>query len=98
LKVPQKTKIFIWFLSRQELLTKDNLIKDLGRVVQNVCSFDAHESIEHLFLSLVLLRDQFEELFILFLIFVPQLILLICLGTGCEGSNSLGVCALLWAI
>jgi hypothetical protein len=60
----------MWFLSREELLTKDNIIKDLGPVVQNVCSV-MHMNPLNTFLSLVILRDQFEEFFILFLIFIP---------------------------
>ena len=36
LKLPLKIKIFLWHLGRGVTLTKDNLIKKIGMVVQNV--------------------------------------------------------------
>jgi hypothetical protein len=50
LKVPLKIRMFMWFLHRKVLLTKDNLTKRkwLGC---NKCAFcDQDESIEHLFI------------------------------------------------
>jgi hypothetical protein len=63
MKVPLKTKVFMWFLHRKEILTKDNLSKKSGSVVKsvvfvikrrpyNTCSFN------------VLLQELFGRLFI----------------------------------
>jgi hypothetical protein len=51
LKVPLKIKIFMWFLRRNVLLTRDNLIKRQWKGSKKCCFCDAEESIEHLFLS-----------------------------------------------
>jgi hypothetical protein len=51
LKVPLKIKIFMWFLRRKVLLTRDNLIKRQWKGSKKCCFCDAEESIEHLFLS-----------------------------------------------
>jgi hypothetical protein len=36
MKVPLKINIFMWFVHRKEILTKDNLVKDIGKGIQNV--------------------------------------------------------------
>jgi hypothetical protein len=51
LKVPLKIKIFMWFLRRKVLLTRDNLIKRQWKGSKKCCCCYAEESIEHLFLS-----------------------------------------------
>ena len=51
LKLPLKIKIFMWFLSKKVLLTKDNLVKRKWKGCTK-CSFcGAEETVEHLFLS-----------------------------------------------
>jgi hypothetical protein len=49
MKVPLKIKIFLWFLHRKEILTKDNLIRRnwVGR--ESCCFCDGKESIQHIF-------------------------------------------------
>jgi hypothetical protein len=51
LKVPLKIRIFMWFLNKKVLLTKDNLAKRkwTGSMKCAFCSSD--ESIEHLFIK-----------------------------------------------
>jgi len=51
LKIPQKIKIFMWFLHKKVLLTKDNLAKRnwKGNLHCSFCGND--ENIEHLFIS-----------------------------------------------
>jgi hypothetical protein len=36
LKIPLKIKIFMWFLNRKVLLTKNNLVNVIGMCVKNV--------------------------------------------------------------
>jgi hypothetical protein len=50
LKIPLKIKIFMWFLNKKVILTKDNLTKRNWSGCQKCCFCDSPESIEHLFL------------------------------------------------
>uniref|UniRef100_A0A453N948 Reverse transcriptase zinc-binding domain-containing protein n=1 Tax=Aegilops tauschii subsp. strangulata TaxID=200361 RepID=A0A453N948_AEGTS len=50
-KVPLKIKVFMWFVHKQVILTKDNLAKR-NWTGSTRCSFcDRDESIKHLFLD-----------------------------------------------
>jgi hypothetical protein len=51
IKIPLKIKIFMWFLSKKVLLTRDNLAKRNwnGNTKCSLC--DAEQSVEHLFIS-----------------------------------------------
>jgi hypothetical protein len=49
LNIPLKIKIFMWFLQKKVLLTKDNLAKRNWTGCQKCCYCDALESIDHLF-------------------------------------------------
>ena len=49
MKVPQKIKIFTWFLMRKEILTKDNLAKRNWDGSKKCCFCDQDETIQHLF-------------------------------------------------
>jgi hypothetical protein len=51
MKVPLKIKIFIWFLHRKVILTKDNLIKRNWVGNKTCCFCDNKESIQHLFFN-----------------------------------------------
>lgn len=51
LKIPLKIKIFMWFLSKKVLLTKDNLAKRKWNGCQKCCFCDSAETVNHLFLS-----------------------------------------------
>jgi hypothetical protein len=50
MKVPLKTKIFMWFLQKKEILTKDNLAKRNRLGCKKCCFCDHGESIHHLFI------------------------------------------------
>jgi hypothetical protein len=52
MKVPLKTKIFMWFVQRKEILTKDNLLKRNWLGSTKCCFCDHDESIQHLFYKL----------------------------------------------
>ena len=62
LKIPLKIKIFLWFLERGILLTKDNLAKKNWTGSQKYCGCNSNETIEHLFLP-VLMQEWFGGLF-----------------------------------
>ena len=51
LKIPLKIKIFMWFLHKKVLLTKDNLTKRNWNGCMKCCFCDSVETVEHLFLS-----------------------------------------------
>ena len=56
LRIPLKVKIFIWFLRRGVILTKDNLAKRNWRGNQNYCYCSKLESIQHLFFDCVVAK------------------------------------------
>ena len=49
IKVPLKIKIFMWFLHRKCILTKDNLLKRNWQGSKTCCFCDKDETIQHLF-------------------------------------------------
>jgi hypothetical protein len=49
MKVPLKIKIFMWFVYRKEILTKDNLIKRNWQGHTTCCFCDHEETVQHLF-------------------------------------------------
>src|SRR4051812_34001906 len=50
-KIPLKIKVFMWFLNKWVLLTRDNLAKRNWHGSKKCCFCDAEETVEHLFLS-----------------------------------------------
>jgi hypothetical protein len=50
MKVPFKIRIFIWFLYRRVLLTKDNLVKRKWQGSKMCYFYDQEETIQHLFI------------------------------------------------
>src|SRR6266498_358152 len=50
LKIPLTIKIFMWFLHKKVLLTKDDLAKRKWMGSTKCCFCDSEETIEHLFL------------------------------------------------
>jgi hypothetical protein len=51
MKVPLKTKIFMWFVQRKEILTKDNLLKRNWQGSSKCCFCDHDETVQHLFVK-----------------------------------------------
>ena len=49
IKVPLKIRIFMWFLHRKVILTKDNLLKRNWHGCKSCCFCDKDETIQHLF-------------------------------------------------
>jgi hypothetical protein len=56
MKVPLKIKVFMWFLHRRVILTKDNLINRNWNGNESCCFCDYKESIQHLVLNARLQR------------------------------------------
>jgi hypothetical protein len=49
LKIPLKIKIFLWYIQRGVILTKDNLVKRNSSESKKCCFCDLNETIQHLF-------------------------------------------------
>jgi hypothetical protein len=63
MKISLKTKIFMWFVQRKEILTKDNLFKRNWPGSTKCCFCEQNESIEHLFYKLSFRKKIFGKLF-----------------------------------
>ena len=103
-KVPLKIKVFMWFVHKQVILTKDNLIKH-NWTWPTRCSFcDRDETIKHLFFDCPLAKVLWRTVHIAFNITPLTTVDVVC-GTWLSGIEStlarhirVGVCALLWTI
>jgi len=49
LKIPLKIKIFLWYLQKWVILTKDNLIKRNWKGSQKCCFYNCNKTIKYLF-------------------------------------------------
>lgn len=71
IKVPLRIKIFMWFVQKGVVLTKDNLLKWswIGR--STCCYCDQNETIRHLFLDCPLAKLLWRTVYIAFNINPP---------------------------
>ena len=99
-----KIKIFLWFLNRKEILTKDNLIKRRWIGCKKCVFCDADESVEHLFIKCPFARDIWRLLHFTFNVYPPTSIANL-FGSWLNGIDSvtksrirIGVAAILWAL
>ena len=103
-KVPLKIKIFMWFLHRKVLLTKNNLIKRRSTGCKKCVFCDTDDSVEHLFISCPLARQIWRLIHFTFNITPPANITnlfgnwLNGVDKGTKANIRIGVCAFLWAI
>ena len=104
MKMPLKIKIFMWFLMRKEILTKDNLAKRNWDGSKKCCFCDQDETIEHLFLSCPLAKMVWR-IVSMALNLQPPTSINNLFGNWLRGVDKsekvqirVGVCALLWAI
>ena len=104
LKIPLKIKIFLWFLNRLVLLTKDNLAKRRWTRCKKCVFCDMEESVEHLFVSCQFAKIIWWLVYFKFNI-NPFTSISNMFGTWLNGIDSptkacicIGVSALLWAI
>lgn len=81
LKIPLKIKVFMWFLRKKVLLTRDNLAKRNWHGSKKCCFCDSEEIVEHLFLSCPFARLIWRIVFSTYNIH-HQPILPICLEIG----------------
>jgi hypothetical protein len=70
-KIPLKIKIFLWFLRRGVLLTKDNLAKRKWKGGTDCCFCNMQETIQHLFFDCLLARLVWGIVCITFDIRIP---------------------------
>ena len=63
LKIPFKIKIFLWYLQRGVILTKDNLAKKNWKGSQKCCGCNSNETIKHLFLDCPYVRMVWRIIF-----------------------------------
>jgi hypothetical protein len=63
LKIPLKIKIFLWYLQRGLVLTKDNLAKKNWKGRQKYCECNSNETIKHLFLDCPYVRMVWTIIF-----------------------------------
>ena len=100
-KVPLKIKVFMWFVHKQVILTKDNLAKH-NWTEPTRCSFcDRYETIKHFFLDCPLAKVLWQTVHIAFNI-TPLNSVSTLFGTWLNGIEAetarhirVGVCALL---
>ena len=85
-KVPMKRTVFMWFVHKQVILTKDNLIK-CNWTGPTRCSFcDQDETIKHLFFDCPLAK-YFGRQSTSLLISIHRILLTCYLGHGLMGLN-----------
>jgi len=103
-KVPLRIKIFMWFVHKQVILTKDNLLRRrwVGSSRCYLCVHD--ETIQHLFIDCPLAKLLWRSVHIAFNI-IPPVGIDALFGMWLNGVNPeiassilIGICALLWAI
>ena len=63
IRIPLKIKIFLWFLQRSVILTKDNLAKKSWKGNQKCISCNGNENINHLFLHCPLTKMIWRIIF-----------------------------------
>jgi hypothetical protein len=104
IKVPLRIKIFMWFVHKEVILTKDNLAKHNWEGSQRCCFCDQDETIKHLFLDCPLATLLWRSIRIASNITPPNSIHTL-FGTWLNGVEPntarhirIGVCALLWVI
>jgi hypothetical protein len=104
IKVPLKIKIFMWFLYKKVLLTKDNLAKRRWNGCTDCVFCGSKETIDHLFISCSFSRLVWRVVHFTFNIPPPANITnlfgnwLNGIGKKTKALIRVGVCALVWAI
>ena len=104
LKVPLKIRIFMWFLQRKVILTKDNLLKRNWQGATKCCFCEHEETIQHLFFDCPFTKVLWRIVHLAFNITPPKNTTNL-FGNWLNRVNKkdkehirVGVCDLLWAI
>jgi hypothetical protein len=104
MKVPLKIKIFMWFLHRQEILPKDNLVKRNWLGSKKYCFYDHEDMTQHLFIKCPFAIIIWNIINMAFNITPPSNIAHLFRNwlngiSKKEKTNiRVGICAILWAI
>jgi hypothetical protein len=104
IKVPLKIKIFMWFLYKKVILTKDNLAKRNWNGCKNCVFCDSNETINHLFFDCPFAKLIWRTIQYTFNIPPPANVTNM-FGNWLNGVDKIskghirtGICALMWAI
>jgi hypothetical protein len=104
MKVPLKIKIFMWFVHRKEILTKDNLKKRNWDGDTKCCFCDDEESVNHIFIECPFAKIVWRIIHMSFGLAPPKNIKNL-FGNWLTGipkqdlvNIRVGVCAVLWAL
>jgi len=104
IKIPLKIKIFLWFLQRGVVLTKDNLAKKNWKGSQKCICCNGNETIQHLFLDCPLTKMIWRIIFFATSLTQPRSISHM-FGSWLTNQNKrirnliwVGVAAMFWAI
>jgi hypothetical protein len=104
IKVPLKIRIFMWFLHRKVILTKDNLLKWNWQGNSSCVFCDKDESIKHLFFECPLAKIIWRVVHMTFGIPSPRNVSNM-FGNWLTGLNKqevknirIGACAIVWAL
>jgi hypothetical protein len=104
MKVPLKIKIFMWFVHRKEILTKDNLVKRNWQGSFKCCLCDHEETVQHLFIQCPFAKIIWS-IVRMALNITPSLNINNFFGAWLNGVSKtekvqirVGTCAILWAI
>jgi hypothetical protein len=104
IKVPLKIRIFMWFLHKRVILTKDNLKKRNWQGCSKCCFCDQDETIQHLFFACPFAKILWRIIYMTFNIPAPSNVTNL-FGNWLNGVQKkdkghirVGVCALFWAI
>ena len=103
-KVPLKIKVFMWFVHKGVILTKDNLVKRKWEGSKRCCFCDQDETIEHLFIKCSLAKLLWRTIHVTFNITPPLTIshLFDNWLAGVEPKSAahirVGACALFWSL
>jgi hypothetical protein len=104
MKVPLKIKVFMWFLHRKVILTKDNLVKRNWTSNESCYLCDNKESIQHLFFECPLAKIIWRIVHMTFGLEAPKNVSNLS-GNWLKGIPKkdliwiiVGVCVVIWAI
>ena len=104
LKVPLKINIFMCFLHRQCILTRDNLAKRNWQANTKCCFYDKGETVQHMFIPCHFAKTICRIVHMTFNITLPTNINTLFgnwlneIGPKDKDQIRVGVCALLWAM
>ena len=104
LKVPLKIKIFMWFVQKKVILTKDNLVRRRWNGSKQCAFCESDETVNHLFIDCVFTRNIWRLIHFTYNISPPASIenmfsdWLTGLDKSTKARIRIGVCAFIWAI